>query len=82
MHKALRVLYAVSREFATVAAGVSWGPVTSSAPWGIRKLHSTAIDAAGNIYLIGGLVGATYYNDVWESTDRGADRTQGTLRGH
>jgi hypothetical protein len=29
------------------------------------------IDAAGAIYVIGGL-GSTYYHDVWVSTDGGA----------
>ena len=33
------------------------------------------VDAAGAIYVIGG-VGATYYRDVWVSTDGGADRTR------
>ncbi len=30
------------------------------------------IDAAGAIYVIGGVDGATHYNDVWASTDGGA----------
>jgi hypothetical protein len=34
------------------------------------------IDAAGAIYVIGG-VGSTRYNDVWVSADGGADRTRG-----
>jgi hypothetical protein len=36
------------------------------------------IDAAGAIYVIGGL-GSTDYRDVWASTDAGADRL---LEGH
>ncbi len=35
------------------------------------------IDAAGAIYVIGGLNGNTFYKDVWVSTDKGADRTRG-----
>ncbi len=36
------------------------------------------VDAAGAIYVIGGLGGngATFYSDVWVSTDGGADRTR------
>ncbi len=34
------------------------------------------IDAAGAIYVIGGWGFITYYNDVWVSTDGGADRTR------
>ncbi len=40
-------------------------------------------DAAGTMYLIGGhgATDGTYFNDVWMSTDQGADRTQGALNG-
>jgi hypothetical protein len=35
------------------------------------------IDAAGAIYVIGGYgSGNTYLQDVWKSTDGGADRTR------
>jgi hypothetical protein len=36
------------------------------------------VDAAGAIYVIGGIGidGNTYLNDVWVSTDGGADRTR------
>jgi hypothetical protein len=57
--------------------GVTWRLVTGSAPWGARYGHTSVIDAAGAIYVIGGY-GGTYYNDVWVSTDGGADRTRGT----
>jgi hypothetical protein len=41
------------------------------------------IDAAGAIYVIGGHGSSTYYNDVWISTDGGADRTRaGVLEGY
>ncbi len=39
------------------------------------------IDAAGAIYVIGGEGSSTSYQDVWVSTDGGADRTRaGWLR--
>ncbi len=42
-------------------------------------MHTSVIDAAGAIYVIGGVgrypIVFTYYQDVWVSTDRGADRT-------
>jgi hypothetical protein len=37
--------------------------------------------AAGAIYVLGGRDATTYYNDVYVSTDGGADRTQGYSRG-
>ncbi len=36
-------------------------------------MHTSVVDAAGAIYVIGGRSGDdTYYNDVWVSTDGGA----------
>ncbi len=60
------------------AAGVTWTSRTTSAPWAARPGHTSVIDAAGAIYVIGGFDGntGTYYNDVWVSTDGGADRTR------
>ncbi len=56
-----------------VAAGVTWTSRTTSAPWGVRAWHTSVIDAAGAIYVIGGQDGGTfYYQDVWVSTDGGA----------
>ncbi len=43
-----------------------------SAPWAARSGHSTVIDAAGAIYVIGGSHYVTDFNDVWASTDGGA----------
>ncbi len=61
-----------------VAAGVTWSLVTSNAPWAGRHSHTTVIDAAGTMYLIGGFGGATgNLNDVWSSANKGANRTQG-----
>jgi hypothetical protein len=68
------------------AAGVTWtsrtaspfrataSPTarTASAGWAGRYLHSTVIDAAGAIYVIGGSGSSGYYQDVWVSTDGGA----------
>jgi hypothetical protein len=60
------------------AAGETWTSRTTNAPWAARYLHTTVIDAAGAIYVIGGYSG-TYCKDVWVSTDGGADRTRGVL---
>ena len=59
------------------AAGATWTSRTTSAQWAARYGHTTVIDAAGAIYVIGGLGGTTYYKDVWVSTNGGADRTRG-----
>ncbi len=59
------------------AAGMTWTSRTTSAPWAARQGHTSVIDAAGAIYVIGGFSGTTYYKDVWVSTDGGADQTQG-----
>ncbi len=61
-----------------LAAGMSWTLVIASAGWGVRAYHTSVIDAAGAIYVIGGWNGGdtggtdTYYKDVWVSTDGGA----------
>ena len=77
-----------------LAAGVTFTNRTTSAPWGNRVFHTSVIDAAGTIYVIGGDGGDAIYQDVWASTDGGADRTragggrgywlgpQGVLRGY
>ncbi len=43
-----------------------------TAPWAARDAHTSVVDAAGAIYVLGGRGGTTYYNDVWASTDGGA----------
>ena len=58
------------------AAGVTWTSRTTSAQWAARYGHTSVIDAAGAIYVIGGFSG-TYLQDVWVSTNGGADRTRG-----
>ncbi len=61
--------------FACVHAGATWTSRTTSAPWAARIFHASVIDAAGAIYVIGGWSG-TRQQDVWASTDGGADRTR------
>jgi hypothetical protein len=73
-----------------LAAGVTWTLVIAKARWAGRYGHTSVIDAAGAIYVIGGW-GDTYpYNlqDVWASTDGGARAglgqgvLGGVVRGH
>ncbi len=51
------------------AAGISWTSRTLKADWAARDGHTSVVDAAGAIYVIGG---GTYFQDVWASTDGGA----------
>jgi hypothetical protein len=69
---------------ARVAAGASFRLVTNQPPWAGRYGHTTVIDAAGNIYLMGGLGDGfgNYFNDVWKGTNFGENRTRGVLRGY
>ncbi len=66
-----------------MAAGVAWTSRTLAAPWAARECHTSVIDAAGAIYVLGGNDGSdhggTNFNDVWVSTDGGAqpDRVRG-----
>ncbi len=54
------------------SAGLSWKSRTTSAEWAARYLHTSVIDAAGAIYVIGGgSNGGVTYHDVWVS-DGGA----------
>ncbi len=78
----------MSRAF---AAGATWRLVIASAQWAGRWHHTSVIDAAGAIYVIGGQGGglffdgtATYYQDVWASTDGGArpDSVRGVVGGY
>jgi hypothetical protein len=57
---------------ARFAAGVTWTCRTTSAGWAARESHTSVIDAAGAIYVIGGYSYPTYLQDVWASTDGGA----------
>jgi hypothetical protein len=82
-----RVRFALSHpSFAGVAAGATWRLVIAHAQWAARGGHTTVIDAAGAIYVLGGHyskypVANTFFNDVWVSTDGGADRTRAVLKG-
>jgi hypothetical protein len=42
-----------------------------TAEWAARYGHSTVIDAAGAIYVLGGYGSSKYLRDVWTSTDGG-----------
>jgi hypothetical protein len=63
-----------------LAAGVTWKSRTTSAPWDGRRQHTSVVDADGAIYVLGGASynsgtdTTTYFNDIWKSTDGGADR--------
>ena len=65
----------------SVAAGATWTCVVASAPWAARCYHTSVVDAAGAIYVIGGWNRTTLYQDVWASTGKGASCTQGVLPG-
>ncbi len=69
----LAFLLVVGRSPAS-AAGVTWKRLIRSAPWDARYYHSTVIDAAGAIYVLGGYNGGTFthYKDVWMCTPGGA----------
>jgi hypothetical protein len=54
------------------AAGVTWTSRTAKAEWIARSYHTSVVDAAGAIYVIGGTDGDFVHNDVWASTDGGA----------
>jgi hypothetical protein len=54
------------------AAGVTWTSRTASAEWAARESHTSVVDAAGAIYVIGGEGDTDNFQDVWASTDGGA----------
>jgi hypothetical protein len=75
------VLRECHRPVSRVHTGVTWKCVIASAPWAARSGHTTVIDDAGAIYVLGGYGGGwTKYNDVWVSTDGGVrpDSVRGT----
>jgi hypothetical protein len=76
-------MYSCQRLFAHMVAGVTWKLMIASTPWAARQGHTTVIDAAGAIYVIGGCCGTALhdYKDVWVSTDGGADGTRADYSG-
>ncbi len=57
-----------------MAAGITWTSRTLTAQWDARNGHTSVVDAAGAIYVIGGWIGGTGpgpLQDVWASTDGG-----------
>ncbi len=72
-----RTCAVVCLSFARLATGAKWSNRTRTAPWAARSGHTTVIDAAGAMYVIGGgggggTGGTDYFQDVWASTDGGA----------
>ncbi len=49
---------------------MTWTCRTASAQWAGRYQHTSVVDAAGAIYVLGGY-DSTDYQDVWASTDGG-----------
>ena len=45
--------------------------MTRNAPRDARYEHTSVIDAAGNIYVLGGYNDDNIYSDVWLSGDKG-----------
>jgi hypothetical protein len=81
---------AIGRCRARSAAGRTFTNRTVQAGWAARCYHTSVIDAAGAIYVIGGegsyndtSKSYTYYRDVWVSTDGGArpDSVKGVVGG-
>ncbi len=63
------------RSRARSAAGITWTSRTLAAGWAGRWCHTSVVDAAGAIYVIGGRgsggITDTRYQDVWVSRDGG-----------
>jgi hypothetical protein len=59
-----------------LAAGKTWVSRTDTAPWGPRWGHTSVVDAAGAIYVLGGeddgASSTAFKNDVYVSIDGGA----------
>ncbi len=67
-----------------MAAGATWTSRTLTAGWAARYAHTSVVDAAGAIYVIGGVFGGTHFQDVWASTDGGVwpDSVRGGTTGY
>jgi hypothetical protein len=72
--RACALAFGANGRFPALAAGATWASRTTSAPWAARYRHTSVVDAAGAIYVIGGgqYFGSTLYQDVWASTNGGA----------
>jgi hypothetical protein len=75
-HARVAAFGATGRARARSAAGVTWTCRTANAEWAGRSGHTSVVDAAGAIYVIGGGYDGsggtnTFLNDVWASTDGG-----------
>ena len=78
----MRLAFASSVGRRASAAGITWTSRTVKAEWAARRYHTSVIDAAGTIYVIGGGdSNGTAFKDVWASTDGGA-RTGLRQRGY
>jgi PKD repeat protein len=56
--------------------GAIWNKVNASSGWYVRDYLNTVAMPDNSIVLMGGGNAATYYNDVWRSTNDGATWTQ------
>jgi hypothetical protein len=65
---------AIGRVMCASAAGRTFTTRALTAEWAARAAHTSVVDAAGAIYVIGGADGGTgtAYQDLWASTDGGA----------
>ncbi len=66
-----------------MAAGRTFTNRTLNAEWARRSGHTSVVDAAGAIYVLGGWGRTDRYQDVWASTDGGArpDSVKGMVGG-
>ena len=65
------------------AAGATWTSRTMAAGWAGRYGHMSVVDAiAGAIHVIGGQAIEGNYNDVWVSTDGGANQDSRRVLGY
>jgi hypothetical protein len=55
--------------------GSTWTQATSNAGFSDRRGHGAVKDSNGNLYVIGGTNGTSWFNDVWKSTDGGSTWT-------
>jgi hypothetical protein len=81
--RAHRLPLSGTRDAYLSVAGITFSNRTLKAEWAARYGHTSVVDAAGAIYVIGGIFGDfTYYQDVWVSTDGGARPDSRSNRGH